>query len=381
MKATLFLICLVPFIISLEIPIVDEDYVIVPIGGEKKELKLLIDPVGHFTYLLKPVESSTKILYKDDLYSFENHFGEFKGHYESDFIFPTKDKNFGFQLRYLMIDTKNTVLEADGVLGLGYSDDYQEDTNIYKILSKMDSVFKFKKVMTYDKKNKKLILGTVPEFDSFNPVAFDIKPNEDYPFNLVDLSKIGFTDKKGTHYVDMNTKAKFGLIPAIIAPEEDKEKLEKELMPYISEDNNLKIEMNKRNLFNDIFFDKAKADTKAKAVMLFGISAYKFDHTWKDESGKLSSTIRLGGKANLGDYWYIGIDKLNINRADFDFEEMKVTMYSPTAFEVGKIRLPYLIFSLLVTIAFLTILAISIRYCCSTKRQIEIRPGEELLYL
>ena len=64
------------------------------------------------------------------------------------------------------------------------------------------------------------------------------------------------------------------------------------------------------------------------------------------------SNINLN-KTEALEYWYIGIDKLNINRADFDYEQMKVTMYSPSAFEIGKIRLPYLIFALLSTITFI----------------------------
>ena len=103
-----------------------------------------------------------------------NNFGEFEGHWEEDFMFPTKEREFGFKLRYLRVDKKDTNLDVDGVIGLGYSDHFPDNTNIYKILSKMKSIFNFKNVMTYDKAHSKLVLGEVPDFDSFNPVDFDI---------------------------------------------------------------------------------------------------------------------------------------------------------------------------------------------------------------
>ena len=42
----------------------------------------------------------------------------------------------------------------------------------------MKAVFPdFKKLVTYDKKNSKLVIGSLPPYDSYNPVAFDIVHN------------------------------------------------------------------------------------------------------------------------------------------------------------------------------------------------------------
>jgi hypothetical protein len=188
---------LVPLVISLELKIVDEDYVNVYMGGKKEPLKLLIDPVGHFTYLFKKIDSTTKVDQLEKQYSFHNIFGTFTGKWETDFIFMTPDNEFGFRLNYLFItDAKDCVLKADGVLGLGYSNDVPENANIYKILSSMDTVFKFKNVMTYDKKHSKIVLGSTPNPDSFNPVPFNLtQPDGKNPVNLVKLDKIGFIKK------------------------------------------------------------------------------------------------------------------------------------------------------------------------------------------
>lgn len=385
MKAFSFLVvCLIPAMLSLEFKIVDEDYLEIPIGGEKRAIKLLIDPVGHFTYILRPFISSTKIKH-DETFSFDNNFGHFEGHWETDFIFPTPDRQFGFQLRYLLVDKKESNLNVDGVIGLGYSEYLPSDTNIYKILGNMKTIFDFKNVMTYDKAHSRLVIGSVPDPDSFNPVDFDILPieNPKIPVNLVELSKIGFVDKENeVHYFNLTQHAKFGLMPLLIAPKQSEEHL-KEMLPFLTTDepDKIKFEMNSQELYQNIFFTQPNEKIKPQAIMSFGKTGYKFAHTRKDkEDEMLSSSIRLS-TMEYGNYWYIGIDKLNINRADFDFDKKKVTMYSPTAYEIGKTKYPYFAICLLSTIAFASVLAIIIRYCCSKKKQSEIKEGEELIYL
>ena len=377
----LIVLLLIPICLNLEFKIEDEDYLVIPFGGKKRAMKLLIDPMGHFTYILRPVISSTMEKFKEN-YNFSNNFGEFEGHWEEDFMFPTKEREFGFKLRYLRVDKKDTNLDVDGVIGLGYSDHFPDNTNIYKILSKMKSIFNFKNVMTYDKAHSKLVLGEVPDFDSFNPVDFDIIPNKVQPVNLVNLTKIGFFDKSTNKvkYIDINQKAKFGLMPLLVAPKIAKNIMD-EIIANIAQDNSTaKYENNAKKLYQDIYFDKSNENIKPEGIFGFGDIAYKFKHTWNAEGEKPSSSIRFA-LDDYGDYWYIGVDKLNINRADFDFDNKKVTMYSTSAYEIGKTKYPYIAVSLLITITFASIIAIAIRYCCHKKKQNEIKEGEELAYL
>ena len=51
-------------ILSLKLQLVDEDYVIVQIGYPPKEYKLMVDPVGPFTYLFKEMIVHQKLLEK-----------------------------------------------------------------------------------------------------------------------------------------------------------------------------------------------------------------------------------------------------------------------------------------------------------------------------
>ena len=371
------------YISSLDLKIVDEDYLEVQVGGIKKPMKLLIDPVGHFTYLLKPFESGTKVNQFKSI-EWANAFGTFKGDWESDFFFITPDHQFGFRLKYVKVTQKESILDCDGVIGLGYSDDVPDEANIHKLLGSMKDVFSLKKVMTYDKKNKRLVLGTVPSPDSYNPVYFDIiQPNKQYPVNLVTLDKIGYfqKDKKLPDYIDINQPAKLGLIPVIIAPNKSKDLLTKQLIPAITKNpESIKEQENEKKFFNDFFFTEPNKDIKGKGVIMFGKIGYKFDHTWKD-GDKFSSTIRLGDEVKGIDYWYIGIDKLDVNRMDFDFEKQKVILYSATAAEVGKTKYPLMFKALGIATVFTIIACIIIRCFCQKKKQSLIQEGQELAYL
>ena len=375
---------LVPLICSLDLTIVDEDYIEVGFGGQKKPLKLLIDPVGHFTYIFKDVASPTKTKDKKK-YSFSNNFGTFSGDWESDYIFPTPDKQFGFRFTYLMVtDKKDSVLNCDGVLGLGYSDKVPAEANIYKILGEMKEVMQVKNVMTYDKARKKLIIGRIPDPDSFNPVSFDLKvPNEKYPITLVTLDKIGFYPKgsKKPNYIEVNQPAKLGLIPVLIAPSSAKKLLEEQIVSNMTNDpKSIKEIENENKFFNDISFKEPSSKIKKEGLMMFGKIGYKFQHTWT-EGDSYTSAIRLGDKTEALDYWYIGIDKLNVNRMDFNFDTNKVILYSTTAAEIGKTKYPYLIKALILTIVATILCIIIVRCCCQKKIQGEIKEGEELLYL
>ncbi|MCQ2818985.1 MAG: hypothetical protein MJ252_17105 [archaeon] len=381
---SIYIIFLIPMIFTLDLQIIDEDYLEVAIGGEKQKLKLLIDPVGHFTYLFNKANSTT-VRPENKEYSFSNNFGTFKGQWESDFIFPTPDHQFGFTLTYLMVKDKgDSVLNCDGVIGLGYSDNVPENANIYKILGSMKEVLSFKNVMTYDKNKKKLILGRVPDPDSNNPVPFDLSQNDPKnPLTLVTLSKIGFYPKnsKKPTYIDVEQPAKLGLIPVLIAPHSSKKLLFEGIMGNMTTDlASVKEIENNNKFFNDVSFTNPNSGIKKQALMMFGKIGYKFEHTWT-EKDTYTSAIRLGDETEAVGYWYIGIDKLNVNRMDFDFDKKKVILFSTTAAEIGKTKYPYLFKSLLITIVITIILIILIRLCCSKKRQNEIKEGEELLEL
>ena len=132
-------------VFSLKLQLVDEDYVIVQIGFPPKQYKLIVDPVGPFTYLFKENDSTSKLPSEKSLVEeFQNVFGNFTGVWKNDFFYLTADKLMNFRMDYLEIQKKETKLNCDGVLGLGYS--FQQSYgNIYEVLAKMYNVFPSKK--------------------------------------------------------------------------------------------------------------------------------------------------------------------------------------------------------------------------------------------
>ena len=148
---------------------VDEDYVVVQIGYPPKQYKLIVDPVGPFTYLFKENNSTSK---RDgDLASshdFQNVFGNFSGVWKNDFFYLTEDRLMNFRMDYLEIQKKETKLKCDGVLGLGYS--FQNSYgNIYETLEKMYNVFKSKKIFSYDKKKDANYPWRIPRKKQLQP--------------------------------------------------------------------------------------------------------------------------------------------------------------------------------------------------------------------
>ena len=149
-------ISLILSITSLKLQIIDEDYVKIYVGNPPEERKFLIDPMAPYSYLLKDTKNSlSKRKFGNTVLN--NVFGEFKGTWETDYFYLTEDKSFNLKLRYLNIYETNSVIKADGVLGLGYSDMYEE-SNIYNVLKRMKHIiYGTRAVMSYDKKIRYLL--------------------------------------------------------------------------------------------------------------------------------------------------------------------------------------------------------------------------------
>ena len=128
-------------IFSLKLQLIDEDYVLVQIGLPPKPYKLFVDPMGSFTYLFKPLNSTSTLPGESDQLEFTNVLGKFKGIWKNDFIYLTDDRLMNFRMDFLEITEKDTKFQCDGVLGLGYSFS-QSYGNIYDVLAKMYNVFR-----------------------------------------------------------------------------------------------------------------------------------------------------------------------------------------------------------------------------------------------
>ena len=383
-KICIFLI-LFSGILSLKLQLVDEDYVIVQVGYPSKEYKLMVDPVGPFTYLFKENDSKSKTSGdKSEEYSFSNVFGNFTGVWKNDFFYLTVDKLMNFRMDYLEITKKETKLQCDGVLGLGYSFE-QSYGNIYEVLEKMYNVFPSKKMMSYDKKKMQITLGEFPERSNYNPTVYEIYEKKDIPGIFVKLEKLRFmTDYDQTKYLseeDLKDDALLTLLPVVIAP---KHRLKNLYINYTTLFNTSESEFSKKgvNVNETKFWSDFYLTNPNKHMdfieLVFDRMAYKF-RCFEEKEGKFRPKIRFGNDLKyLFKYWVVGVDVIGVDRFDFNFEDRTVKLYSKPSYDITKSK-PQLLRDVFIYMGIICImLGFGFRIFCQKKKESEIKPGEEL---
>ena len=383
-KICIFLILFIG-ILSLKLQLVDEDYVIVQVGYPSKEYKLMVDPVGPFTYLFKENDSKSKTSGdKSEEYSFSNVFGNFTGVWKNDFFYLTVDKLMNFRMDYLEITKKETKLQCDGVLGLGYSFE-QSYGNIYEVLEKMYNVFPSKKMMSYDKKKMQITLGEFPERSNYNPTVYEIYEKKDIPGIFVKLEKLRFmTDYDQTKYLseeDLKDDALLTLLPVVIAP---KHRLKNLYINYTTLFNTSESEFSKKgvNVNETKFWSDFYLTNPNKHMdfieLVFDRMAYKF-RCFEEKEGKFRPKIRFGNDLKyLFKYWVVGVDVIGVDRFDFNFEDRTVKLYSKPSYDITKSK-PQLLRDVFIYMSIMCVmLGFGFRIFCRKKKESEIKPGEEL---
>ncbi len=372
-------------IISLKLQLVDEDYVVVQIGYPPKEYKLIVDPVGPFTYLFKENNSKSKLPgEKSEPFSFTNVFGNFTGTWKNDFFYLTSDKLMNFRMEYLEITKKESKLNCDGVLGLGYSFE-QSYGNIYEVLEKMYNVFPSKKMFSYDKKKMQITLGEFPERSNYNPTVYKIYEKKDYPGIFLQLEKLRFiTDYDQTKYIteeDIKDDAMLTLLPVIIAP---KHRLKNLYINYTTLFNTSEstyskkgVNVNETKFYTDFYLTNPNQHMDY-TELVFDRMAYKF-RCFEKKNEKYRPQIRFGNDLKyLFKYWIVGVDVIGVDRFDFNFEEKTVKLYSKPSYDITKSK-PQLLRDVFVYMTIICImLGFGFRIFCQKKKQSEIKPGEEL---
>ena len=362
---------------TITFKITEEDFLIVKVGNPQKELKLLIDPTAPFSYIFEETKSIT--VQKHEKGQFQNIYGSFEGQWESDYFYF--ENNFNFLLKYVKIEKTKSNFDVDGVLGLGYSKQYPE-SNIYIILSKMNNIFKIEPVLSYDKVKSELILGEIPEPDYSNPVSFPLFEGKSEPGTFVHLTGINFVSlpSKETITIPIGDIAKLGIMPVIISPKERSKWIIDTYLPYI-QGNNSKFnkESDPEKFFSDVYFSEKKENMRTE--MVFNDTAYVYEF-YENSNGKMRSSIKIGDDNNNPmNIWYIGLDLLNVQRADFDYRNNCVKLFSAKAYHPSSNKLLYLATIVLYSIVVGVIFTYVLRAFCAKKKQKDIKKGEELLDL
>jgi hypothetical protein len=375
-------------VFSLKLQLVDEDYVIVQIGYPPKQYKLLVDPVGPFTYLFIENKSESKLDGESTIrHSFSNLFGNFTGIWRNDFFYLTEDQMMNFRMDYLEITQKDSKLKCDGVLGLGYSFENSYG-NIYEVLAKMYNVFPSKKMFSYDKKKMQITLGEFPERSNYNPTVYKIYERKDYPGIFIQLDKLRFmTDYDQTKYLseeDIKDDALLTLLPVIIAP---KHRLKNLYTNYTTLFNTTEstfskkgVDVNETKFFTDFYLTNIN-EHMDYIELVFDRMAYKF-RCFEKKNDKYRPQIRFGNADKyLFKYWVVGVDVIGVDRFDFNFEDNTVKLYSKPSYDITKSK-PQLLRDVFVYMTVICImLGFGFRVFCQKKKESEIKPGEELTEL
>ena len=378
MTSKIFFLLFLASVTSITFKIEEDDYLKVKIGNPQKEMKLLIDPTAPFSYIFE--ETNSKTVEGHEKGQFQNLYGSFEGQWETDYFYF--EHGFNFQLKYVRVEKTLSHFDVDGVLALGYSTQYPE-SNVYMILSKMDNVFDFEPVLSYDKEKQELILGEIPAPDYSNPVSFPLFEGKSEPGSFVHLTGINFVEvpSKNTETITLDDVAKLGVMSVLIAPKERANWITDEYLPKIqgpsSKSNK---ETDPEKFFSDVYFTEKREKMRTEFVF-DNDTAYAFDFC-ENANGKLRSTIKIGDDSNNPmSVWYIGLDLLFVQRADFDYGKGTVKLFSTKAYHPSSNKLLYLatmvIYSVLVCVA----MGFALRSCCAKKKQKDIKKGEELLEL
>ena len=372
--------------LSLKLQLVDEHYVLIRIGFPSKEYKLIVDPVGPFTYLFKENNSTSKLQGEKSLIQeFQNVFGNFSGVWKNDFFFLTDDKLMNFRMDYLEIQKKETKLKCDGVLGLGFSFQHSYG-NIYEVLRKMSNVFQNEKKLSYDKKKKQITLGELPESTYKNPNVCKIYEKKEYPGIFLHLDKLRFMkDYVETKYISeekLKDDAMLTLLPVVIAP---KHRIKNLYTNYTTIFNTSEstfskkgVKVNETKFFTDFYLTKPN-EHMDNIELVFDRMAYIFKPFEEKEDGKFRPKIRFGNDIKyLFKYWVVGVDIIGVERFDFNFEENTVTLYSKYSYDITRSSAKYLLKVFIYMSIICVILGFIFLAFCKKKKQSEIKPGEEL---
>lgn len=368
------------FIINIK----DENYVEAQIGYPPKAVKLMIDITGPYTYIFTDVESQTEKT-NNQTESFKNIFGSFEGEWKSDFFYLTEDKIFNFRMDYIQITKKNTKLDCDGVLGLGYSSKYK-DGNIYEVLKNMPNVVKNEKKMSFDKKSQQIYLGeNLGKTPTYNPHVFNIYENDKMQGTFIKLTNLVInTDKdwKVTlEKIPINDDALLTLMPVVVAPKHRETFLYDNYLPKITNANSqIENKQDDKKFFSDFYI--SDPNTFVNTEIGFDYFVYPFKSNYEDKNGQKRVQLRLGNiKDHELEHWYVGSPVLQIDRMDFNYEENTVKIYSNKCYDILEGRYTHYLRCVLACIAFTVIFTLFLRYFFYKPHPSEVSKEEELVNL
>lgn len=302
--------------LCLRLDLIDDYFVNAYLGDSKTKFKLLIDPTYPFTYIFKPYKTRTKNNAELKPLLFSNFFGNYSGEWCVD-SFYFKEDNISIRMKFLDIYYKKVnILNVDGVLGLGSY--IKQEANIY---SSINYTYHncLKKITTYDRKNKQIIICDSELSTKSNKFQINFSYNSfNYP-GLIPITKFNIIMNKKE--IDLNDEAYIGLIPLFIPPNEINKWIED---TFIEKEDDK--EKNNKNNLNVVEIMPEKLNYK----IFLDEKEYLYNYDGDKNINEIKKFLDLEefeNSINGLNKWYFGLDKNNIERIEFDFDQGKINIF------------------------------------------------------
>ena len=128
--------------------------------------------------------------------------------------------------------------------------------------------------------------------------------------------------------------------------------------------------------FSDCHMEKIRDDIWTDIII--NKTAYRYKFAEKKDN-YYRATIRVGDDVkNPLPYWYLGVDALNIDRLDFDYNIYVVRIFSNTAYDIEGNKLLFLFKYIILTISICCWLTVLLRVFLAKKKRKDIPEGQEL---
>ena len=128
--------------------------------------------------------------------------------------------------------------------------------------------------------------------------------------------------------------------------------------------------------FTDCHMEKIRDDIWTDVVI--NKTDYRYKYAEK-KNGFYRATIRLGDDVkNPLPYWYLGVDALNIDRLDFDYNIYVVRIFFYFVYDIYGNKLLFLFKYIILTISICCWLTVLLRVFLAKKKKKDIPEGQEL---
>lgn len=369
--------------VKINLDLIEKKYIYINIGEPAQKLKFFIDMSSPINFIFeKNCEgclagkqnynpNQSKSLKKSHIfYSLDTVFGNFQGHFSNEQFMLNNMVNFN--LDFLLVNsTTSKIVECDGILGLGISNEekYAEFSSMSLLTRLKNENFLTNKLVLFDNKNKQLKIGNVfsgnNEYlkleNSNNVSIFKLNPSDnEYPTSFANFKgfahwngEITETNEKIVKYIDLKVSfqnSNENKMNNLILPSNKKEILSDYLLSIIFSKFNCNYDIKEEKSQDQstpdvmvrstsdtnhmlVYYDKSSIKPNDfqtgmiidDNVIYFNVSSSK---EFEINNEKNNLVLNVDVTNDISDFVFLGLDYLNSSLLIFDYDNNEVKMYN-----------------------------------------------------